>query len=205
MNRMMQKETRDKRQGVTFFYVFCALLAGLCFIHSARAGENPLDKMTDDVLSYFKPVHGIITKVEGKTGFVNIGGRDAVRKGMRFTIVREEAPFRHPVTKELLGKMESVVGRLEIREASADSAAGEIIEGDPREGDKIRISEIPVNILFCQSRGVDWQVADSYYRKLKDTGRFNIVDTAVETEDPAEVIREAKRLQADVALLLTAK
>lgn len=215
MSQTIQKEARDKGQGVkgnpaspslcTLFYAFRVMLAVLCFVPSAHAGENPLDRMTDDVLSYFKPVHGIITKVEGKTGFVNIGGKDAVRKGMRFTVVREEAPFRHPVTKELLGKMESFIGRLEIREAAADSAIGEIVEGDPREGDKIRISEIPVNILFCQSKGVDWQIADSYYRKLKDTGRFNIIDTAVETEDPAEVIREAKRLQADVALLLTAK
>ena len=189
----------------TLLYAFCAMLAVLCFVPSAYAGENPLDRMTDDVLSYFKPVNGVITKVEGKTGFVNIGGKDAVRKGMRFTVVREEAPFRHPVTKELLGKMEAVIGRLEIREVSADSAVAEIVEGEPREGDKVRISEIPVNILFCQSKGVDWQVADSYYRKLKDTGRFNIIDTAVETEDPAEVILEAKRLQADVALLLTAK
>jgi hypothetical protein len=206
MNQTIQKEARDKRSPAlrTFFYAVCAMLAVLCFVPSAHAGENPLDRMTDDVLSFFKPVHGVITKVEGKTGFVNIGGKD-VRKGMRFTIVREEAPFRHPVTKELLGNMESFIGRLEIREAAADSAVGEIVEGDPREGDKIRISEIPVNILFCQSRGVEWQIADSYYRKLKDTGRFNIIDTAVETEDPAEVIREAKRLQADVALLLTAK
>jgi hypothetical protein len=214
MNQTIQKEARGKgRRGkgdpassvLMLFYAFCSMLAVTCFVPYAHAGENPLDRMADDVLSYFKPAHGTITKVEGKTGFVNIGGKDAVRKGMRFTIVREEAPFRHPVTKELLGKMESFIGRLEIREAAADSAVGEIIEGNPREGDKIRISEIPVNILFCQSRGVDWQIADSYYRKLKDTGRFNIIDTAVETEDPAEVIREAKRLQADVALLLTAR
>jgi hypothetical protein len=215
MNQMMQKEAGGTGQGAPghsastalcmLFYIFCAVLAVLCFVPSAHAGENPLDKMTDDVLSYFKPVQGIITKVEGKTGFVNVGEKEAVRKGMRFTVVREEAPFRHPVTKELLGKMEAFIGRLEIREVAADSAVGEIIEGDPREGDKIRISEIPVNILFCQAKGVDWQLADSYYRRLKDTGRFNIIDTAIETEDPAEIIREAKRLQADVALLLTAK
>jgi hypothetical protein len=212
MNQTMQKEARSKGQGnpassavCTLFYAFFAMLAVLCFVPSAHAGENPLDRMTGDVLSYFKPMNGVITKVEGKAGYVNIGGKDAVRKGMRFTVVREEAPFRHPVTKELLGKMEAFIGRLEIREVAADSAVAEIVEGGPREGDKIRISEIPVNILFCQSKGVDWQVADSYYRRLKDTGRFNIIDTAVETEDPAEVIREAKRLQADVALLLTAK
>jgi hypothetical protein len=212
MNQTMQKEARSKGQGnpassavCTLFYAFFAMLAVLCFVPSAHAGENPLDRMTGDVLSYFKPMNGVITKVEGKAGYVNIGGKDAVRKGMRFTVVREEAPFRHPVTKELLGKMEAFIGRLEIREVAADSAVAEIVEGGPREGDKIRISEIPVNILFCQSKGVDWQVADSYYRRLKDTGRFNIIDTAVETEDPAEVIREAKRLQADVALFLTAK
>ena len=215
MHQRIKRETRDKRQGVkgdsagpalcAFLYAFCAMFAFLCFVPSAHAGENPLDRMTDDVLSYFKPVKGVITKVEGKTGFVNIGGKDAVRKGMRVTIVREEAPFRHPVTKELLGNMESFIGRLEIKEVAADSAVGEIVEGAPREGDKVRISEIPVNILFCQSKGVDWQIADSYYRRLKDTGRFNIIDTAVETEDPAEVIREAKSLKADVALLLTAK
>jgi len=215
MNQNTQRETRGKRQEVKdnpaspaicrLFYAFCAIVAVLCFAPFAYAGENPLDRMTDDVLSYFKPVNGVITKVEGKTGFVNIGVKDAVRKGMRCTVVREEAPFRHPVTKELLGKMESFIGRLEIREVAVDSAVAEIVEGDPKEGDKIRISEIPVNILFCQSKGVDWQIADSYYRRLKATGRFNIIDTAVETEDPAEVIREAKRLQADVALLLTAK
>ncbi len=215
MHQRIKRETRDKRQGgkgdsaspalCALFYAFCSMLAILCFVPSAQAGENPLDRMTDDVLSYFKPVNGVITKVEGKTGFVNIGGKDAVRKGMRVSIVREEAPFRHPVTKELLGNMESFIGRLEIREVAADSAVGEIVEGAPREGDKVRISEIPVNILFCQSKGVDWQIADSYYRRLKDTGRFNIIDTAVETEDPAEVIREAKSLKADVALLLTAK
>jgi hypothetical protein len=215
MNQTIQKGARTKGQGVQsnsgipalckLFYAFCAVLAVLCLVSSAYAVENSLDRMTDDVLSYFKPVHGVITKVEGKACFVNIGGKDAVRKGMRFTVMREEAPFRHPVTKELLGKMEALIGKLEIREVAADSAVAEIVEGDPRAGDKIRISEIPVNILFCQSRGVDWQSADSYYRKLKETGRFTIIDTAVETEDPAEVIREAKRLQADVALLLTAK
>ena len=93
MNQTIKRETRDKRQGgkgnsaspalCTLFYAFCSMLAVLCFVPSAHAGENPLDRMTDDVLSYFKPVHGVITKVEGKTGFVNIGGKDAVRKGMR--------------------------------------------------------------------------------------------------------------------------
>ena len=97
------------------------------------------------------------------------------------------------------------MGKLVIKEVGADSSTGEIIEGSAKEGDKVRISEIPVNLLFCQSRDTDWYTADSYYKKLKETGRFNLIDTGVEPEDTAKVIEEAKRRHADVALLLTSQ
>ena len=166
------------------------------------AGDTPIDKMQDETISYFKPLTGKITSVEGRKVVVNLGVKDCVKAGMRFTILREEAPFRHPVTKEPLGKLESSVGRLEIKEVSSDSSAGEIIEGKAGEGDKVRISENKVNLLFCQSKGIDWYLADSYYRNLKETGRFNMIDTGSETDDPTIVIEEARRSKADVALLL---
>jgi len=166
------------------------------------AGDTPIDKMQDETISYFKPLTGKITSVEGRKVVVNLGVKDSVKAGMRFTILREEAPFRHPVTKEPLGKLESSVGRLEIKEVSSDSSAGEIIEGKAGEGDKVRISENKVNLLFCQSKGIDWYLADSYYRNLKETGRFNMIDTGNETDDPMIVIEEARRSKADVALLL---
>lgn len=169
---------------------------------SVYAGDTPIDKMQDETISYFKPLTGKITSVEGRKVVVNLGVKDSVKAGMRFNILREEAPFRHPVTKEPLGKLESSVGRLEIKEVSSDSSAGEIIEGEAGEGDKVRISENKVNLLFCQSKGIDWYLADSYYRNLKETGRFNMIDTGSETDDPTIVIEEARRSKADVALLL---
>jgi len=178
--------------------VFCLQLA-------AYADENPLDRMRDEALSYFKPVTGKILTVENKNVTVNSGTGNSVRKGMRFTILREEAPFIHPVTKEPLGKLEAYIGRIEIKDAGKESSSGVIIEGTPRDGDKVRISEIKVNILFCQSKNTDWQLSDAYYRKLKETERFNIIDTSIDTDDPAKVIEEAKRLRADVALLVTSR
>lgn len=166
------------------------------------AGDTPIDKMQDETISYFKPLTGKITSVEGRKVVVNLGVQDSVKAGMRFNILREEAPFRHPVTKEPLGKLESSVGRLEIKEVSSDSSAGEIIEGEAGEGDKVRISENKVNLFFCQSKGMDWYLADSYYRNLKETGRFNMIDTGSETDDPTIVTEEARRSKADVALLL---
>jgi hypothetical protein len=186
-------------------YALCSLLCALFTPAASCADDNPLIRLRDETVSYFKPMTGKITMVEDKKVVINLGAKDSVRAGMRFNILREEAPFRHPVTKEILGKMESSVGKLEIVEARPESATGSIIAGDAKEGDKVRISEIKVNVLFSQAKDIDWNLADSYYRNLKETGRFNMIDTDVETEDTTKIIDEARRLNADVALLLTAK
>jgi hypothetical protein len=186
-------------------YAICSVLYALCAPIIASADDNPLNRMKDETISYFKPMTGEITMVEDKKIVINLGAKDSIKTGMRFNVLREEAPFRHPVTKELLGKLESSVGRLEIKEVGPDSSVGAIIEGEAKEGDKVRISEIKVNMLFCQSKDIDWYLADSYYRNLKDTGRFNMIDTGLETDDQLKVLEEARRLHADIALLLTAK
>ncbi len=182
----------------------CSLLYALCS-HAAYADDNPLNRMRDETISYFKPMTGKITMVEDKKVVVDIGAKDSVKAGMRFNILREEASFKHPVTKEPLGKLASSVGRFEIKEVGPDSSIGTIIEGDAKEGDKVRISEIKVNMLFCQSKDIDWNLADSYYSNLKKTERFNMIETGMETDDPSKVIEEARRLHAEVALLLISK
>ncbi len=196
---MTTQATRRLFNGILLFFILCCAHTAVC------AADSAMDTMLNATTSYFKPVQGKIFAVEGKRVVLTIGAKDSVKAGMRFQILREEAPFRHPVTKEPLGKLESLVGKLQVKEATEDSSTGEIIEGDAKEGDTIRISEIKINLLFCQSRDTDWQLAEYYYRKLKDTGRFQIIDTALETDKPEEVLEEARRLHADVALHLTMK
>lgn len=183
--------------------VLCSLLFALCV--NVYAADNPLDKMRDDTAALFKPLSGSIITVEDKKVIVNIGAKDSVKAGMRFNILTEDAPFKHPVTKQPLGNLESLIGQVEINETGNDSASGSIIRGVAKEGDKIRISEIKVNLLFCQSKDMDWQLSDSYYRKLKETERFNIIDTNLEADNPSKVLEEARRLKADVALHLFSK
>jgi len=190
--------------------ISCFLLLTLLFtIHysqfTCQAADNPLNKMRDETISYFKPLVGRVTKVEDQKVLVNLGTNDSIKEGMRFSILREGVTFIHPVTKEPLGKIESPVGRLDIKEIGTDLSMGVIITGEAKEGDKVRISEKQVSMLFCQSRGIDWNIADSYFRSLKETGRFDLLETNIETDDPREVIQEAKRLKAEVALLLTSK
>jgi len=86
-----------------FWYLFlalCSMLFVLCYDVTSYADDNPLNRMRDETISYFKPMTGKITMVEDKKVAVDIGAKDSVRTGMRFNILREEAPFKHPVTKE---------------------------------------------------------------------------------------------------------
>lgn len=207
----MRRDTDQRTQGRGLFakiiklFALCFLLFALYSPAVAQADDKPLHKMRDEVISYFKPLTGKVTMVEGKKIIFNLGTKDDVKTGMRFSILREEMPFIHPVTKEPLGKIESSVGKLEVKEAGTDQSTGYIITGDAKEGDKVRISETKVKMLFCQSNNIDWYISDLHYRGLKETERFHMIDTDIETDNPSKVIEEAKKLNAEVALLITAK
>lgn len=207
----MKQDTSQRKQSkgisakIIKLSALFSLFFALCSSVMVYADDAPLHKMRDEVISYFKPMTGKVTMVEGKKVVFSLGAKDNMKTGMRFTILREGIPFIHPVTKEPLGKLESSTGKLEVKEVGPDQSTGYIITGDAKEGDKIRISESKVSMLFCQSNDIDWYLADSHYRVLKETGRFNMIDTDIETDNPSKVIEEAKKLKAEVVLLVTAK
>jgi hypothetical protein len=101
--------------------------------------------------------------------------------------------------------LEAVIGKAEVKEVGHDTSTVVILNGDVKVSDKVRISETGVRMLFYQGKNVEWGLGDSYYRLIKETGRFEIVETAIETDNDSEIIAEAKRLNADVVLILSAK
>ncbi len=150
--KSQKSKVKGQKLKIASYSAFLILLLTLLLtVHrspfTAYADDNPLNKMRDETISYFKPLTGKIIMVVGndsqredKKVVVDLGTKDSVKMGMRFNILREEAPFKHPVTKEPLGKIESSVGRLEIKEVGPDSSIGIIVAGDAKEGDKVRIS-----------------------------------------------------------------
>jgi len=177
-----------------------------CFVPLASsADDNPLSLMRDDALSYFRPLKGKVVSVKDGMAVIDMGERANVKKGMRFIIFREGSVFLHPVTKTPIGTLEAVIGKAEITDVGYDTSTAVILKGDVKASDKVRISETGVRMLFYQGKNVDWSLGDSYYRLIKETGRFEIVDTALETDNDAEIIAEAKKLNADVVLILSAK
>jgi len=185
----------------TFLIIICFLIMA----SFAFAKEDPITVLKDSTLKFFHPVTGKITGVEGNKVVMDIGLKNEIMSGMRLNILSEGGPFIHPVTKELLGRLEAITGKVEIKDAQSETSTALIIKGNAKAGDKVRISGAKVKMMFCQDKKIDWYLADEYYRKLKETGRIEMIDTSLETEDENLALNEAKRLGADVALMLTSK
>jgi hypothetical protein len=125
---------------------------------------------------------------------------------MRISVFKEGDSFIHPVTKEPLGKMELPIGNIEIVSTDVASANGTIISGKPEsfQGAKIKIPERKMWLLFYQGN-LDWYLGDAYYRSLLDSGRFELVDTGLQTATVTEIIAEAKAKGAEVAVVLNSE
>lgn len=185
--------------------IILIIAAFFLMISVVRAEDKEFRKLADNTVSFFKPMTAEVTAVEGGKIKLSVGERDGVRRGMRMKVMREGAPFIHPVTRELLGRVESVIGRIEITDVGAETSTASMVEGSAEKGDKARISDTKVRLTFCQDKSIDWYLAEEYYRTLKNTGKLEISDSGLETDDEAKVISEAKSLLSEVALLITAK
>lgn len=204
VERMAQNRKWGQRLLLSSILVLLSVIC--CLVPLASyADDNPLSLMRDDVLSYFRPLKGKVVSVNNGMAVINIGEKSNVKKGMRFIVFREGSVFLHPVTKASIGTLEAVIGKAEVKEVGYDTSTAVILKGDVKVSDKVRISETGVRMLFYQGKNVDWSLGDLYYRLLKETGRFEIIDTAIETDNDSEIIAEAKSLNADVVLILSAK
>lgn len=173
-------------------------------VKESKAGqEASLNELKKEILSYFEPVAGRIVSVEGNSVKIDIGAQKSVKTGMRLYAFKEGAAFIHPVTKEPLGKIEMPVGNVEITAVSANDSSGIITKGKPEEflNAKIKIAGTKIKILFVQG-SVDWFLGDAYYQMLKDSGRFELIDTGIESDDVSKIISEAKAKGAEAALAL---
>ena len=199
------------------------MIAGGCAVKEAAKSNGPVKsaapvtektqehvpggvyRARDAVLGYFMPASADILSVEDR--ILKVRPRDDVRvkKGMRFSVFREGAPFYHPVTNELIGNAEDAVGRIEITgEDPVDGACPAIIiRGKVREGDKARISSSRVKIAFFQDRKADWSASEAFYGALRESGRFEFVEVYTPDYKADTVSKLARELGAEAVLVFS--
>jgi hypothetical protein len=185
----------------SFLICICFLIIAV----SAFAENDPMTRLKDETLKYFQPATGRITEVDGAKIIMDIGLNSGIRAGMRLNILSQGEPFIHPVTKEVLGKVELLSGKVELKDVVQEKSEGILITGNAKTGDEVRISGTKVKLMFAQDKNIDWYLADELYRKLKDSGRLEMIDTAIDTGDEAAVLNDAKRLGAEVALMVSSR
>ena len=204
------------KKNILIFILFCLITLFLMLNANAQTVEQratikttssqitPLAPLKDDILSFFLPVRGRIIQIEGTSVKMSFDLKDPLRKGMRLQAFKEGTDFIHPVTREPLGKIEIPIGNIEIEALHKDYIIGKIIKGKPEDfrDAMVKIPSIKTRTLFYQGN-LDWFAGDLYYQMLKDSGRFELIDTGIQTDDISKIISEAKAKNASVVVVMS--
>jgi len=184
----------------SLFFLFCFIL--LLLPARSYATSDYFQSFKENILSYFPVINGKIVKVEGNELILDKGFRDGIRKGQRIVIFEETVPLIHPVTKQVIGKSEKIVGLAEIINVEENSSKALVLEGNSfRQSDSLlfKIPKSKVKVLFAQGY-TEWALGEAYYRELKNTERFELIDAPVNVDDIQHLFKNSKG--ADILLLL---
>jgi len=179
----------------------------------STGGINPVYAARDSVLSYFYTVSGKVEETGKDFVKVNFITDKGLKKGMRLSVFREGEYFYHPVTQEPMGKSEEFNGKVEISEellsGSARAASGRkiylcrVISGNPGVGDVVRITSSRTKLAFFQDKLADWSLSEMFYGALKDSGRFEILETYTKSYEPDKLSELARGLGAEAVLMFS--
>lgn len=165
---------------------------------------SAVSRLRESVLSYFQPAQGTVTGVTESGVTIKLDDGQTARPGMRFGIFRKGDPFYHPVTGELIGYTENAVGTVEVVDGASDGQyAAKTVSGDIKAGDTARITASKIKLAFFQDRKADWAISESFFQSVKDSGRFELLESYVPGYEPDVLAAKARELGAGAVLLFT--
>ncbi len=110
-----------------------AVIVLLFFLLPVKAQE-----LTEKVRDFFNR-EGYVVKVEGSRAIVDLG-RGKAFKGEEFEVFREGRELLHPITKQVIGRERQRVGRIRIEMVEEGFSYATLLEGAPREGDRVKLA-----------------------------------------------------------------
>ncbi|MCX8033858.1 MAG: VCBS repeat-containing protein [Thermodesulfovibrio sp.] len=169
---------------------------------NTAASNEDFQKLKEDILSYFPIISGSVKKSEPDLLILDKGLKDGIKKGQRVILFEETVPLIHPVTKQIIGKSEKIVGSAEIISVENNFSRAVILEGDIKTKNNQIFFKIPkskIKILYAQTN-TEWAVGEAYYRELKKTERFELIDAPVNIDNKEILLKDHKG--ADILLML---
>lgn len=182
------------------FFLLCFLIFLLPSL--SYAVSDYFQSFKENILSYFPVINGKVVRMQDNELILDKGRKDGIRKGQRIIIFEETVPLIHPVTKQIIGKSEKIAGSAEIINVEEDFSSAQILEESSLKQSDSLLFKIPkskVKVLFAQGN-TEWAVGEAYYRELKNTERFELIDAPVNVDDIEILFKNSK--SADILLLL---
>ncbi|MDH7499018.1 MAG: hypothetical protein QHH30_01370, partial [candidate division NC10 bacterium] len=160
------------------------LLIGLCFCALMfLAQATPLgaadltygaaaNDLAQKVVANFPKLNGYVLSAEGGTIYVDLAEKDRVYPGMELNLYREGEPFTHPITGEVLGRLEKPLGKVrvvEVREKFSIATQIARVEDAPvTKGDRVRMTgaRIPLALPTIDMAEAKGEEAKSVTREL---------------------------------------
>jgi hypothetical protein len=186
-------------------FLMCALVIALAAPAAWGAPEQQgtvFRRPINSALAYFEPLAAEVTAAADGVATLGAGSAAGIKRGMRIRVFRKGRAYVHPVTGQAVGQTETPVGVVEVTEVSDGESSARVIAGRAEAGDMVRISSAPVKALFFQASDVDWNVSEEYYFWLKDSGRFELIDSPPGQSTDEDVVGLARSLGAEVAVVL---
>ena len=174
MNNLIIRKTK-------YLLLLPALLI-LIFVKTNEAAEvfeARLDEIAKVFETYFPVIEGAVVSANGRDVRINLGKKKGLLPGMVVAITREGKELYHPVTKEVLGKYEEDMGRLELKEVGDDHASGLLVgekKGDIKAGDRVRVTGGKIRVaLIPANPEANIFIIDQFADILEETGRFTVI------------------------------
>ena len=169
----------------------------------SKAEEFQVVRVRDSILSYFIPLEGKVNRLNGKSLYLDLGQRNGSKKGMRLEVYERGEPFYHPVTKEYLGNLEHLKGTVQLEEVKENESRAKILSGMPTVGDIARISSAKVRLVYFQRSKANWQLADALFKSLKESERFELIETHTSSFEVVDLAKLSSDLKADAFVLVS--
>ena len=180
----MRKALRGVSGAMVLALLATAHWVGAQGIDHARA----LQTISDKLHQRYPHLEGQVVAVRGGDLYLSIGENDKATKGIKLTILRKGAPFRHPVTGAVLGTLEEEVGEAEVVEVQPRFSVARLVrlapgrDLVPRVNDVVRLSSAKIRLALLpfinqtkESLGMDILTRE-LARLLLAQGRFDVYD-----------------------------
>lgn len=183
--------------------IFLFVISFLLLTNQSYAENGYFQNFKENLLSYFPIITGKVIKQKNNELTLDKGFKDGIKKGQRVIIFEQTVPLIHPVTKQIIGKSEKIVGSAEVVSVEENSSLAVILEGNismPKENSLLfKIPKSKIKIFYAQGN-TEWAVGEGYYRDLKNTERFELIDAPVNVSEVENLLKQP--VNADVLLLL---